>query len=414
MAKGNQANQAPNHAPIGSGNRTAIDDSGSPFFFLQNGDHPGLILVSHPLSGINYNTWNRAMSMALTAKNKLSFVDNSIQRPPLDDLLYGAWLRCNSMVISWILNFVTKEIADSLMYIPTAHGIWSDLRDRFHQSNAPRIFQIKKLLSGLQQGSMDVTTYYTRLRTLWDELKDFQPVFVCNCGSMKDWIHFQNQECVMQFLMGLNESYAQICAQILMMNLIPIISKTFSLIVQEERQRSIQQDNISFQGDSTPVTRPPNISAVKSFSNVKGNRYDRLVCSHCEGVVDTPWINATTFRFNVTLPNGLTIPVSHIGTVCLSMHLVLHNVLFVPQFRFKHEEDDWDGLGHPSLSRLSVIGRELHLTPVKDNLHPCSVCHFSKQKRLHFPSNNSMCASIFDLVHIDIWGPFHPISIEGY
>ncbi|XP_073024275.1 uncharacterized protein [Primulina eburnea] len=152
--------------------------------------------------------------MALTAKNKLSFVDNSIQRPPLDDLLYGAWLRCNSMVISWILNSVAKEIADSLMYIPTAHGIWNDLCDRFHQSNAPRIFQIKKLLNGLQQCSMDVTTYYTRLRTLWDELKDFHPISVCNCGSMKDLINFQNQECVMQFLMGLNESYAQIRAQI--------------------------------------------------------------------------------------------------------------------------------------------------------------------------------------------------------
>ncbi|XP_075512742.1 uncharacterized protein LOC142548320 [Primulina tabacum] len=322
MAKGNQANQAPNHVAIGSGNRIAIDDSGSPFF-LQNGDHPGLILVSHQLSGGNYNTWNRAMSMALTAKNKLGFVDNSIQRPHLDDLLYGAWLRCNSMVISWILNSVAKEIADSLMYIPTAYEIWIDLRDRFHQSNALRIFQIKKLLSGLHQGSMDVTTYYTRLRTLWDELKDFQPVSVCNCGSMKDWMNFQNQECVMQFLMGLNESYAQIRAQILMMDPVPIISKTFSLVVQEERQRSIQQESIPLQIDSnTPVPHSPNVAAVmkrpalfycfkstrnfffflkphiasaeffgalhvKSFSNVKGNRYDKLICSHCDGVGHT-------------------------------------------------------------------------------------------------------------------------------
>ncbi|XP_075486345.1 uncharacterized protein LOC142525948 [Primulina tabacum] len=226
--------------------------------------------------------------MALTAKNKLGFVDNSIQRPHSDDLLYDAWLRCNSTVISWILNSVAKEIPDSLMYIPTAYEIWIDLRDRFHQSNAPRIFQIKKLLNGLHQGSMDVTTYYTRLRTLWDELKDFQPVYVCNCGSMKDWENFQNQECVMQFLMGLNESYAQIRAQILMTDLIPIISKTFSLVVQEERQRSIQQESISFQMDSnTPVPRSPHVAALKSFSNVKGNRYDKFVCSQCDGVGHT-------------------------------------------------------------------------------------------------------------------------------
>lgn len=52
------------------------------------------------------------------------------------------------MVISWILNSVIREIVDSLMYFSTAHEIWTDLRDRFHQSNAPHIFQWKRLLTG--------------------------------------------------------------------------------------------------------------------------------------------------------------------------------------------------------------------------------------------------------------------------
>lgn len=65
------------------------------------------------------------MSMALIAKNKPGFVDRSIQRPPMDDLMYGVCLRWNSMVISWILNSVAKEITDSLMYIPNAFEIWT-------------------------------------------------------------------------------------------------------------------------------------------------------------------------------------------------------------------------------------------------------------------------------------------------
>lgn len=40
------------------------------------------------------------MSMALTAKNKLSFVDDAIARPRFDDFLFAAWNRCHSMVIS--------------------------------------------------------------------------------------------------------------------------------------------------------------------------------------------------------------------------------------------------------------------------------------------------------------------------
>ncbi|XP_073290675.1 uncharacterized protein [Primulina huaijiensis] len=132
---------------------------------------------------------------------------------------------------------------------------------------------------------MDVRTYYTRLRTLWDELKDFQPVSVCNCGFMKEWATHQNQDCVMQFLMGLNESYAQIRAQILMMDPIPVISKIFSLVVQEERQRSIHSDfsGSSLDHSSHSFTHP-STAIVKGSSygkSDKGRKLDLPTCSQC-------------------------------------------------------------------------------------------------------------------------------------
>ncbi|KZV46319.1 hypothetical protein F511_21401 [Dorcoceras hygrometricum] len=173
--------------------RTALEDSSSPYY-LQKVDHPGVLLVSNLLPGSNYNTWSRSMIVALTTKNKIGFIYNSIDQPRSEDLLYGSWRRCNSMVISWILNSVTRDIADSLMYMPTAREIWIDLHDIFHESNAPRVYQIKKFLNGLQQGSMDISLYYTKERIfLWDELGDYQPTSVCNCGSMKEWITYQNQ-----------------------------------------------------------------------------------------------------------------------------------------------------------------------------------------------------------------------------
>ena len=57
--------------------QSQMDDYGSPYF-LNNGDHPAISLVSHHLTGSNYNTWSRAMSLALNAKNKLGFVDGII------------------------------------------------------------------------------------------------------------------------------------------------------------------------------------------------------------------------------------------------------------------------------------------------------------------------------------------------
>ena len=91
----------------GNGNRggqvnseiVVVEDSSSPYF-LHNGDHPGLNLVSNLLTGANYHTWRRAMLMALTAKNKVGFVDGTISRPMSHDLIYGAWNRCNNMISS--------------------------------------------------------------------------------------------------------------------------------------------------------------------------------------------------------------------------------------------------------------------------------------------------------------------------
>ncbi|KAL5553114.1 hypothetical protein UlMin_040515 [Ulmus minor] len=128
--------------------RSPGEDSSSLFYF-SNGDHPGLHLVSTHLVGSNYNSWNRAMTMALVAKNKLCFLDGSITQPVVEDLIHGLWSRCNNMVMSWLLHSVSKDIVGSIMYLDNGVDMWNDFYDRFHQGNNLRVFQIKQLLNNL-------------------------------------------------------------------------------------------------------------------------------------------------------------------------------------------------------------------------------------------------------------------------
>ena len=126
------------------------------------------------------------------------------------------------MVNSWILNSVAREIVDSLLYISTTIEIWNNLRECFHQTNIPQIFQVRKAHMALNQGALDVNTYYTRHKILWDELEEFQPIPICHCRGMKTWMEYQQKECIIQFLMGLNDSYASTWGQILMMDPLPL------------------------------------------------------------------------------------------------------------------------------------------------------------------------------------------------
>lgn len=44
---------------------------------------------------------------------------------------------------------------------------------------------------------------------------------------------------------------------------------------------------------------------------------------------------------------------------------------------------------------------------------PCIPCHEAKQKRLSFPNSNSSTSNIFDLIHVDLWGPYRSKTITG-
>lgn len=128
----------------GTNQRNIQENSDDPYC-IHHSDNPGTVLVSQILTGDNYSSWSRAMTIALSVKIKLDFIDGTTNQPPTIDIVwYKSWSCNNNIIISWILNSISKEIAASVIYLKTAKDIWKELNDRFQQSNGPRIFQIKR------------------------------------------------------------------------------------------------------------------------------------------------------------------------------------------------------------------------------------------------------------------------------
>ena len=64
--------------PVSSSNTQT--NSSNPFL-LSASENPGNILVTQPLLGMrNYQSWSRAMVLALTAKKKIGFVNGKIEK----------------------------------------------------------------------------------------------------------------------------------------------------------------------------------------------------------------------------------------------------------------------------------------------------------------------------------------------
>ena len=135
------------------------EDPSNPLF-LHHSDHPGVILVSQPLTEDNYNTWSCAMIMALSAKNKIGFINGSIKHPGDASATESQhWNRCNDMVKSWLLNSISKEISLSVIYCKHASEIWANLKERLSQVNGPYIFQVEKEIHNLVQDTMSIATH---------------------------------------------------------------------------------------------------------------------------------------------------------------------------------------------------------------------------------------------------------------
>ncbi|XP_013617307.1 PREDICTED: uncharacterized protein LOC106323784 [Brassica oleracea var. oleracea] len=260
-------------------------------YYLHSSDHAGLVLVSDRLSsGAEFHSWKHSIRMALNVRNKLGFIDGTIPKPPDNHRDAGSWSRCNDMVATWIMNYVSKKIAHSLIYMSTAKSIWKNLLVRFKQDDAPRVYEIEQRLGTIQQGSMDVTTYYTELVTLWEEYKNFIDLHVCTCGRCECnaaalWEKLQEHSRVMKFLMGLNESYDASRRQILMIKPISSLEDFFNMITQDERQKSIKpavkSDAVIFQ---TMGSASESVSIDTPVLAVAQHGYhpkQRPLCTYC-------------------------------------------------------------------------------------------------------------------------------------
>ena len=81
--------------------------------------------------GTGYRSWRRGVLRALSVKNKVGFVNGKVQKPTETSPTFAQWERCDDMVTSWILNSLSKDLADSLQYVNNARELWEELQDRY-------------------------------------------------------------------------------------------------------------------------------------------------------------------------------------------------------------------------------------------------------------------------------------------
>ncbi|KAI3523164.1 hypothetical protein L1887_01221 [Cichorium endivia] len=223
--------------------KNEASDHGSPYY-LHPSDYPRQMQVNETLNDSNYLDWVQEMENFLFAKNKIGFVDGTLQKPEKTHANHMAWLRCDAMLKGWLTTAMEKEIRSSVKYASTAQDIWNDLRERFGKESAPRAYELKQLLTTTKQDGASVSAYYTKLRSLWDEISSVFTVprcscTGCTCGISKKLTELRDKERLYEFLLGLENEFSTIRTQILAMKPVPTLGEAYHLVAEDEQQRAV-------------------------------------------------------------------------------------------------------------------------------------------------------------------------------
>ena len=147
------------------------DDPYGPYY-LNHTDNSTSGAVAKVLDGNNFHTWHNDFRMSLKLRNKLGFIDGSLPMPENDDSnSQRAWIKCNTLILSWLQHSVTPDIKSTIMYCETAQEAYERLRLRYAEPSDIRAFQLEQDLNAVVQNNMTVGEYFTKLNCLWEELK---------------------------------------------------------------------------------------------------------------------------------------------------------------------------------------------------------------------------------------------------
>ncbi|KAL2928660.1 Retrovirus-related Pol polyprotein from transposon TNT 1-94 [Bienertia sinuspersici] len=271
---------------------TTTIETSSPLY-VHPSDGSGTIAIEKLQGPENYRTWKRTMEVALSSKRKLGFVKGTVVKDSTDPVKIEAWVTCNDMVVSWIMNNVNDHIKRSIMFMNTAKDMWVNLEQRFQVNNGSRRYQVTKQIYETKQQGRSVSEYFTNMQMLWQELEDLTvyPAITQMSTEMTAYVNFKHQQeeeqKLFQFLNGLDEINGAIRTNILMQSVLPTASQACSTIQQEESQRNMFR-GAKEEGEALAMYGKGGESGVSSNAGNSGNP-SCTVCGKLGHVKDNCW-----------------------------------------------------------------------------------------------------------------------------
>ncbi|XP_075102874.1 uncharacterized protein LOC142177586 [Nicotiana tabacum] len=259
------------------------------------------------------------------------------------------------MVISWLTSSFSPEIAESVQYSETAESIWNQLNNRYETVNRTKIFEIKKELASVCQGSLDIASYFNKLKKLWDELgiMSSNHAKTCACAAKAGLQNFKvikgrkfGATADIESPLSGHPGNASSSGSGGQNSHIPGLTKEqctqLMMLLQSSRLESNSPPNLEASANFAGSVSNLPVSFCESFTACMLFRLARSVWIVYSGAADHMTsskyilfdIKPLLIPYLVSLPNGYKVKVTCTGSLTLFPSFTLHGVLFIHIFQY--------------------------------------------------------------------------------
>ncbi|XP_040366431.1 uncharacterized protein LOC121050474 [Rosa chinensis] len=117
--------------------------------------------------------------------------------------------------------------------------MWFELQELFSHTNMVQLFHIENAIHDCEQGTGSVTSFFTKLKSLWDERDALCEIPPCSCETAKEIKTYVETHKTMKFLMGLNDTYATVRSNTMALDPLLSVNKAYSMALRHEKQAGV-------------------------------------------------------------------------------------------------------------------------------------------------------------------------------
>ncbi|KAF5783554.1 putative retrotransposon gag domain, retrotransposon Copia-like protein [Helianthus annuus] len=211
--------------------------------YLHASDTVNLTITSTKLKGTeNYRVWANSIKLALRVKNKYGIIDGTCVKSDSDEVLAAQWDRCNSVVLTWMLNSILEELYLGQVYSSLASEVWKELKETYDKVDGSVVFSLYRKINCFNQGGLSVSEYYHKLNIMWKQLDEILQLPSCSCQASTSFNNFNQMIKLIQFLMGLDDGYQSLRTNLLTKETLPTVKEAFAIVSREESHRNSGND----------------------------------------------------------------------------------------------------------------------------------------------------------------------------